>query len=288
MAFSKGTPALPSAPTLGAGTGTDPSKWSVASAAKFDTTGMNIPGLTGYATGQQIKDALNQLALNNKDGGQVVGPIRQILIKYAGNYTTKETRLAWTAKDNSALESWLGLLNAHNAVNPSAPSSLPQWQALYQGTNNPAHTTALTTTNPVSTTPYAIPAQPDLTDAAQKAFSAVLGRSASPQEAADFAQKYQELVKSYDSAKANAKAGNDFNAPQTPIQFAQSGQTSGEVASGSDTSLPADPMAATGVEAPPTASIAASNYAAKVDPTEASAQAAADGLGQFLTMLKGS
>ena len=271
----------PGAPVdLGGSTG-DPTSWKIASAAKYDTTGMMIPGMTGPQTGQAIKDAINQLAISGKDKGQVVGPLRQILIKFAGTYTTKETRLAWTSKDNQVLQEWLGLLNAHNTVNPTAPQSLTSWQSLYQGSSNPRSTTSLAT-NPVSTSAYAIPAQPDLTAAAQTAFSSVLGRSASPQEAADFAKKYQELVQSYDSAKADAKAGNSFNAPSTPIQFAQSGQTP------ADTAVPADPTASTGLEAPPTPSIAASNFAAQSNPTQASAQAAADGLGQFLTMLKGS
>ena len=281
--FVEKTPVLPlgASPDLGLGPSKDPASWGAASAAKYDTTGMMIPGMTGPQTGQAIKDAVNQLALNNKNKGQVVGPLRQVLMKYAGNYTKKETSLVWTRKDNFELQNWLGVLNAHNTVNPTSPTSLVQWLNLYQGSSNPRSTTALTT-NKVLRSAYSIPAQADLTSAAQQAFSSVLGRSASPQEASDFATKYQQLVQSYDSAKINVRAGKSFDAPQTPIQFAQSGQTP------TSTAVPSDPTAATGLEAPPTPSVAASNFAAQNNPTQASAQAAADGLGQFLAMLKGS
>ena len=278
MAFSKKVPAVPSdaPPQLPGDTVKDPTKWAAASAATYDTTGMNIPGYPTQATGEQIRNAIQQLAINNKDNGKIAGPIRQILQNYAGNYTNKEKHLAWTSKDNSSLESWLGQLNGNNAANPSAPMSLAAWKTSWQANPNYSNT------NAVTTTPYSIPAQPDLTAAAQTAFSSVLGRSASPQEAADFAKIYQELVQSYDSAKSNAKAGNAFAAPSTPIQFAESGQTP------ASTALPSDPSASTGLEAPPTPSVAASNFAAQTNPTQASAQSAADGLEQFLSMLKGS
>ena len=263
------------APALPGGTTKDPTKWASAGAATYDTTGMNIPDYPVSATGEQIKNAINQLAISNKDRGQVVGPIRQILENFASDYTKQEKHFVWTNKDNATLESWLGLLNANNVVNPTQPKSLISWKTLYQG--NPGYGQ----TNAITTTPYSIPAQPDLTSAAQTAFAQVLGRSASPAEAADFAKKYQQLVQSYDSAKQNAQAGNSFNAPQTPIQFAQSGQTP------ASTALPSDPLANTGLEAPPTPTIAASNFAAQSDPTAASAQAAADGLNQFMSMLKG-
>lgn len=280
MAFNEKTPVIPVAPPpdLGGGVTKDPTKWAATGSAIFDTTGMNIPGYPTSATGEQIANAIQALAYSNKDHGQVVGPIRQLLQNYAGNYTKNEKHLIWTSKDNLTLKDYLGQLHANNLINPTTPLSLAAWNSRIQSNPNYGVTNSVTT-KPAA--PIVVPAQADLTNAAQTAFASVLGRSASPKEAADFAQKYQTLIESYGTAKQDVKKGNEFDAPANPIKFAQMGQNP------SNTILPSTPDTNTAIQAPPNATVAASNFAARQNPTAASAQAASDGLNQFMSMLKG-
>ena len=258
----------------------DVTGWAAASAAKYNTTGFNIPNMTGMQTGGDIYNAIEALAHSNKDQGNVWGPIRNILQQMTP-YSKKERVSIWTTKDTSTLKTFIQSLNATNStVNKANPLSLAQYVSAqtqaFKGTGSPLSTsTALTVPKVVS-----VPATADLAKVAQDAFSSTLGRSASPSEAADFAQKYQKLVLSYGDAKNDTKNASSFAPPVQPIDFQPNGQTA-----------PAQPASApidsTAIMAPPTASVAASNYAAKANPTQASAQAAADGLNQFMSMLKG-
>ena len=268
----------------GGSTGKDTTGWAGTHNAQVDTTGLNIPGTTGFKTFATLFQAVQADAYHGKSGGALWAMVKPILRQPYNGYPKNQIKaIGWTPHDATALQELLEGLHSINTLNKTSPLTAQSFftshlQPLGPGGSGSSSTIA----SKVLRSAYSIPAQADLTSAAQQAFSSVLGRSASPQEAADFATKYQQLVQSYDSAKINVRAGKSFNAPQTPIQFAQSGQTP------TSTAVPSDPTAATGLEAPPTPSVAASNFAAQNNPTQASAQAAADGLGQFLAMLKGS
>lgn len=258
----------------------DPTGWATAQKASIDTTGMGIPKMTGYQTGAQIFAAIESMAKTNSDHGKVWGKFRQVVAAGRG-YSNKDTNVTWSTKDVIAVKSYLTNVNNYNTVNPSNPVSLAGYVNLDVNSHQSSGLSLSSSTNTKTTTPVvSVPAQADLTAAAQTAFAQTLGRSASPAEAADFAKKYQDLVLSYGNAKVDAKKAAAFNAPANPIQFDQTGQA--------PTAIKSTQAGINAVEAPPTASIAASNYAAQQNPTAASAQAAADGLSQFMSMLKGA
>lgn len=257
----------------------DPTGWPATSQAKFDTTGMNIPGMTGVQTGAAILQALNSIALNKNADKSAWGPIRSIL-QHMQSYSTKDKTTVWNTKDENTLKRFLGSLNATNTtINKASPLSLAAFVAQEKAAFGITGTN-LNSTQALTTQIYSVPNQADLVASAVKNFPTILGRTPTAQESADFAQKYQKLVESYDSAKASAKDGLAFAAPSNPIQFEQNGQSA--------SALPASPSGLVDpLQAPPTPDVAAQNYAAKADPTAASAQAAADGLNQFMSMLKG-
>ena len=258
----------------------DPTGWSAAQKASIDTTGMGIPKMTGYKTGAEIFAAIESMAKTNSDQGKVWGKFRSV-ISSGQNYTSKDTQVSWAKKDINAVKSYLTNVNNYNTTNPSNPVSLAGYVNLDVSSHKSSGLSISSSTNMKTVTPLvSVPAQADLIAAAQTAFAQTLGRSASPAEAADFAKKYQDLVLSYGNSKVDAKKAASFNAPANPIQFDQTGQT--------PTAIKSTQAGINAVEAPPTASTAASNYAAQQNPTEASAQAAADGLSQFMSMLKGA
>ena len=260
----------------------DPTGWTAASKAELDTTGLNIPGLSGKATGAQIFAAIESAAKTNAGNGKIWGALRP-LIAVGNSYTNAQAHVNWSSADVTALQKYIAAWNNYNTTNPSTPATLGSWVNLTKNTTATTGASVGQTLNLVTTTPVSVPAQADLTSVAQQAFASTLGRSASPKEAADFAKKYQELILSYGSSKDLAKASQSFQAPSSPIQFQQSGQ-----APQSSAPIPSMTSGVNAVTAPPTASVAASNYAAQTNPTEASAQAASDGLNQFMSMLKGA
>lgn len=268
-------------PTLPTGGGTTDSNWAAAAKASYDVTGLGLPNTpkNGQMTGDQIYQAINAMAAtNNKNWGG----IRDILKNTIPGYTAKDLRLNWTNQDVTAVRSFITTLHNVNTTMPSNQMSVAGFLNT-TATNAKKSGVSFSTINSTQTTTpvISVPAQADLTSAAQTAFATTLGRSASPAEAADFAKKYQDLVLSYGNAKVDAKKAAAFNAPANPIQFEQTGQTASKPIKSTQLGINA-------VEAPPTASIAAANYAAQQNPTEASAQAAADGLSQFMSMLKGA
>lgn len=269
-------------PALPGSTSGDATSWTAASKASFDTTGLGIPGLTGPQTGAQIFAAIESAATTNSDKGALWGSLRP-LVAVGQGYTKKDSSVSWSSKDVTAVKDYIARINNYNTVHPNAPVSIAGYMSLDKQSLQTSGTSLSLTANTLTTTPNVIPASADLASAAQQAFATTLGRSASPSEVADFTKKYQALVASYGTAKDMAKASMPFNAPSTPIQFeggAQAGSTPAPISSTTS--------GVNNVISPPTAAIAASNYAAEQNPTEASAQAASDGLNQFMSMLKGA
>jgi len=177
--------------TGGTTTSKDPTGWPSTSIAQFDTTGMNIPGMTGPKTGAQILQAFNSLALNKNADKSAWGPVRAIL-QHMQSYTTKDRLTAWNTKDENTLKRFLGSLNATNAtVNSAAPLSLAKFVSNEQqafgitGTN-------LNQSQALTTQLYSIPNKADLVASAVKNFPTVLGRTPTAQESADFASQYQK------------------------------------------------------------------------------------------------
>lgn len=264
----------------GSSTG-DPTSWLAASKAN-GALGMAIPGLTSpTVTGAQLFAAIESMAKTNSDKGAIWGKLRGIIAN-GNSYTKKQAQANWSSADVSALQKYIASWNNYNTIHSDAPVSFGSFVGLTK-TNVAQGLGSTSTVNVVTKNPVTVPAQADLTAAAQQAFASTLGRSASPAEAADFAKKYQSLVLSYGSAKDLAKASAPFTAPTSPIQFQQDGQ-----APKSGAPIPSMGSGINAVTAPPAASVAASNYAAQTNPTEASAQAASDGLNQFMSMLKGA
>ena len=155
---------VPLTTTIGGGSGAskDPTSWTVARNAKYDTTGMGIPGLTGMATGATIFQAIQALAESQHpaDGGKLWGQVRSVLQAKAKNYTAKESTSAWVNKDAAGLRALIGGLNSTNStINKATPQSF----LAYVGQQYSAiKTTGTTTTipkkiNSVNTT--ATPAQ---------------------------------------------------------------------------------------------------------------------------------
>lgn len=270
--------------TIGTGaskTTKDPTTWAATQQASVDTTGLNIPGMTGMQTYAQLFQAIESDALHGSSGGKLWGRIRPILIAQAQNYTKKELATkGWLEKDTSGLRAFLTGLHNTNAISKTAPLTALSWieqKANDVGTVGKTSFTAKPAPAPI----VPVSATSDLTAAAQSAFATTLGRSASPQEAATFAKAFQDAQNNFGQAKNDARKQNVFNPPAQPINFAQSGQAPIKPPASASTDT-------TGIMAPPTPTVAAANFAARTNSTNASAQAAADGLGQFLGMLKGS
>ena len=284
------------------GTTKDPFSWAATRPDTINVTGLGLSKPT--LSGEQAFAEIEKMAYSDpSQWAKIKLTLANMLAYNGGNSYTKATyahayslHSVWSKSDAAAVQ-W-ALTQYHNvnyATNPTGPSQAGTPTGL-TGTaqNRPsfisfATTHAATTktngyatsTIPATAPIVAISATSDLTAAAQSAFATTLGRSASPQEAATFAKAFQDAQNNFGQAKNDAKKQSVFNPPAQPIQFQQTGQ--------SPTPTPATASTdTTGIMAPPTPTVAAANFAARTNPTQASAQAAADGLGQFLSMLKGS
>lgn len=255
--------------------GTGQSGWSGASGATFSLGQYGAPFGKTSMTGDEILQHFDALAQSNSP---LWSSFRSMLINSVPGYSQKELKANWTNQDITAIKEFLTRLNNYNVSFPDKKLNIDA-MASNVATNAKKNGTSWATLNATtSTTPViSVPASTDLEAAAQTAFSKVLGRSATAQEAASFSKEFQDLYASYGQQKLAAKKAQKFAPVSQPVQFAGAGQT------------PQTPTstAANVIEQPPTASVAAENYAARTNPTEASAQAAADGLSQFLGMLKG-
>ena len=113
---------------LGATKVKDPTGWAATQSATVDTTGLNIPNMTGMQTYANLFQAIQADALHGSSGGKLWGTIRPILIAQAGNYTKKELATGgWLKKDTSGLQSFLVGLHNTNAVSKVAPLSAVSW-----------------------------------------------------------------------------------------------------------------------------------------------------------------
>ena len=115
--------------TGGAGnTVKDPTGWAATQKDTTDTTGLNIPNMTGMQTYASLFQAIQADALHGASGGHLWGTIRPILIAQSGNYTKKElASKGWLKKDGSGLQSFLVGLHNTNAVSKVAPLSALAW-----------------------------------------------------------------------------------------------------------------------------------------------------------------
>lgn len=106
----------------------DPTGWAATQKDTIDTTGLNIPNMTGMQTFAQLFQAIQADALHGSSGGKLWGTIRPILIAQSGNYTKKElATTGWIKKDSSGLQSFLTGLHNTNAVSKTAPLSAVTW-----------------------------------------------------------------------------------------------------------------------------------------------------------------
>lgn len=280
----------------------DPYTWAATRDDTINVAGLGLSKPT--LTGDQAFAEIEKMAYANPaQWAKIKLTLANMLAYNDGSSYTKATfaeaynlHNVWSKADASAVQ-W-ALTQYHN-VNYATAGSGPS------GTGTPAGITgtaqnkptflSFTTTHAAttkangyatSTTPtvapiVAVSATSDLTAAAQTAFATTLGRSATPQEAATFAKAFQDAQNNFGQAKNDAKKQSVFNPPAQTIDFAQTGQAPVKTPATASTDT-------TGIMAPPAPAVAAANFAARTNPTQASAQAAADGLGQFLSMLKGS
>ena len=265
--------------TLGGGN-QQKSGWTGAAAATFSTGGF-IPGKPSM-TGDEVLQAFNALAADNSPTWST---FRDVLKNTIPGYNLKDLKSNWTSQDVSAIKNFLVTLNNRNTTFQGTDKGTLNIVAFANQTLANAKKTgsSFSTLNSTSTTTplIPIPSTADLMGDATTAFTKKLGRTPTQAEATDFAKKYQDLVLSYGNAKVSAKKNAAFEAPAQPISFQQQGTPA-------SATMVKNPVAATNaIMQPPTSSTAAENFATRKSPTEASAQAAADGLNQFLTMLKG-
>lgn len=249
--------------------------WDYVRQQKFDVTGLNIPGHpTGTMTGDEVLQALDALANKNPS---LWGQLRPNLYNsYPQYYNSKNIKVNWSTGDSSAIKMALtGIASTDSVYGTVTPiASLLKTKAVGNKNNGTAFSNAVT--KPV----VPLPATADLTQTAQDAFTKVLGRQATPQEADSFAKQFQHLVLSYGQDKANAKSQKQFQAPANPLGVLNPNSA------GSVSAMPSA-SAVTAIEQPPTASVAAGNYAAKLHPTDASAQALSDALGNVIKNIGG-
>jgi len=136
--------------TIGTGaskTTKDPTTWAATQQASVDTTGLNIPGMTGMQTYAQLFQAIQADALHGTSGGQLWGRIRPILTAQAQNYTKKELATkGWLKKDASGLQAFLTGLHNTNAISKTAPLTALSW--IGQKANDVATTGKTTFTAP--------------------------------------------------------------------------------------------------------------------------------------------
>jgi hypothetical protein len=268
---------------LGSGGGKLDTTWGAAAKGTYDISGLNLPNTPagGKVTGEQFYQLLQSAAQSHNPA---YAPIRQRLSYLIPGYTSKVGKFNFTSWDSNAIESWIKGMHSNNVTNPTSPSTALSFLNTSTGKTSSSGLSYNVTNNIVNkyVAPPSVPSTADLTDTAQQAFSKILGRSASPAEAQDFASKYQSLVQSYGDQKNQMKLSKskDFTPIAQPIQFQQQGI---------NPSQPAPTTVTTGANiAPPSAGIAAQNYAAQNNKTQASAQAVVDNLGGFLSMLKGA
>lgn len=286
-------------PTVGGNK--DPFTWT---ATRADTINVDGLGLSKKVlTGDQAFAEIEKMAYQNPtQWAKIKLTLANMLAYNDGNTYTKATHAKayntnspWSKADAQALQ-W-ALTQYHNInysgapATPSAASptgltgtaqTKPTFLSFAATTATKVKSTGYSTSTAASVPPLVpVHASADLTSAAQTAFAQTLGRSATPQEAQAFAKAFQDLENSYGQAKNDAKKQSVFSAPAQPIKFQQTGQSAIPAQNNVSTDQGALPV-------PPTPAIAAANFAAQTNPANASAQAAADGLGQFLSMLKGS
>jgi hypothetical protein len=269
------------------GSGSD-STWAAARADKFDVTGLGIPGhSSGTMTGDEIYQAINALATNRKldPSGRIWSGIRSTLVATT-HYTIDDLNHNWVTKDKIALQNVLISLHNNNKINPTATQTISDFLIGYKNNTNK---NGLGATNNSIKTPVSVPATADLVKAASASASTVLNRTVTPDEAKMFAKQYQDMVLNYENAKKGAKGESSFAAPAQPIQFQPEGQPAQPGAIAPNGATPKTISTSSGaLMQPPIPSTAAENFLANQNPVEASAAAAAAGLGQFLTMLKGA
>jgi len=269
------------------GSGSD-STWAAARVDKFDVTGLGIPGHpSGTMTGDEIYQAINALATNRKldPSGKIWSGIRSTLVATT-HYTIEDLNHNWVPKDKIALQNVLISLHNNNKINPTATQTISDFLIGYKNNTNK---NGLGATNNSIKTPVSVPATADLVKAASASASTVLNRTITADEAKMFAKQYQDMVLNYENAKKGAKGESSFAAPAQPIQFQPEGQPAQPGAIAPNGATPKTISTSSGaLMQPPTPSTAAENFLANQNPVEASAAAAAAGLGQFLTMLKGA
>ena len=284
-----GTPTVTfQAPPGGLGGSGSDSTWAAARVDKFNVTGLGIPGHpSGFMTGDEIYQAVNALATNRKldPSGRIWSGIRNQLISTT-NYTVKDLSYNWVPKDGIALKNVLTNLHNNNKANPDSIQTVSDALIGYKNNTNK---NGLGATNNAIKAPVSVPATADLVKAAAASASTVLNRTVTADEAKMFAKQYQDMVLNYENAKKGAKGESSFAAPAQPIQFQPEGQPAQPGAIAPNGATPKTISTSSGaLMEPPTASTAAENFLANQNPVEASAAAAAAGLGQFLTMLKGA
>lgn len=255
----------------------DQTGWTAARGDTFDVRGLGLPpigkNLTAPTTmtGEQLFQTLSYLA---QSGNKQWGNIRNLLIK-TGAYgkSAPDFSFNWSSADINATQDFLVKLHNYNAVSPTA-------QPVSDYMNQQAKLVHASGIAAGAKAPITVPATADLINVAEKAFQTTLNRNPTPAESAKFAKQFQDMVLAYGDTKKTAKIATAFAAPEQPIAF-------------QEPSVPVTkPSAITtkktsAIQEPIQSGTAAQNFAARTNPAEASAAAAASSLDQFLTMLKG-
>ena len=269
----------------------DPTGWAATQAAMVDTTGLNIPNMTGMQSYAKLFQAIESDALHGTSGGALWGQIRPILIAHAQNYTKREVATkGWINKDASGLQAFLTGLHNTNAVNSTTPLSALAW--IGQKAND-IGTAGTTTFTPLRIQNINVPNTLDLKSIADTAFRSALGRPPTDVESSKFASSYQQQV----MAVAGSNAQNAADVQQANDRILYGGTPSGTptgtpsgTPSGTSTSQTVPPPAAplNFKQDVPNATVAATNFARQTDPAGAASNGLNDAMNAwFATLNKG-
>lgn len=108
----------------------DPTGWSSALGNTVDTTGMNIPGVSGLIPFSQLYQAIVQDATKASAKGALWGAFAQILRQPGNGYTKailNNTSAPWGSHDDIALKK---VLTQWSNANSSLPPGVQPWSAL--------------------------------------------------------------------------------------------------------------------------------------------------------------
>lgn len=265
--------------------------WAAARLADIDLSGLGFAGKP-VMTGEQAFVAFQKLA--KTDPGRW-SQIRFLLLNMHAYSGTKMPNFEanWTSADEYAIKNAITEYHIDNMPNPTDPVPTNLGRAVGLGYDvkkmlgndgpKPFLNFAMATADSVGkngykpdvvkTPHYAVPATADLQEVAKQQFLKANGRYPTSAESSDFAAKFQALALSYGKGQNNPSLQTAFSAPDP-----------------ASVGLPASPVATPATPAgqvmePPSAGVAATNFALKAHPNQAASNGMNDAISTWLNNL---